>query len=52
MDVVCVPSKDNDPFLEADGLTELAQLIENTGQDSCSLDEFLTGDTTGRSHLF
>ena len=36
---------DSDPFLEADERTELEDLIEKTGDGSCTVDEFLTGDS-------
>lgn len=35
---------DSDPFSEADECMELQGLIEQTGGEGCTVDEFLTGD--------
>lgn len=36
---------DADPFIEVDECMELEGLIDKTGGDSCTVDEFLTGDS-------
>ena len=36
---------DLDPFLEADKRMDLQTLIEQTGCESCTVDQFLTGDS-------
>jgi len=37
---------DSSPFLEADERMKLEYLIEKTGNGSCMVDEFLTGDSS------
>ena len=44
LDVICRDADDNDPFLQADNLLELGKLIEKTGDESCSSNEFACGD--------
>ena len=44
LDVICRDADDNDPFLQADNLLELGKLIEKTGDEGCSSNEFAYGD--------
>lgn len=45
LDMVSRGIDDSDPFLDADERMELEQLIEKTGADSCTVEEFVTGDS-------
>ncbi len=42
--MICRDEYEKDPFLESDHLLELSTLIEKSGMDSCSIDEFVAGD--------
>ena len=44
LDVIRRDADDNNPFLQADNLLELGDLIEKTGDDGCSSNEFACGD--------
>ena len=42
--MICRDTDDIDPFLQADNLLELGKLIEKTGDEGCSSNEFTCGD--------